>query len=70
MRRTSLALFVVVPLLVCSGCALREPRYSSELGGFPMYKGSASDRARMYQGVSYSDDHEQLNRKSQHNAHS
>jgi hypothetical protein len=68
MRRTSLALFALVPLLVLSGCALRAPRYSPELGGFPMYKGSASDRAQMYQGVSYSDDSTQLNRKSQHNS--
>jgi hypothetical protein len=67
MRRTALALFVLVPVLICSGCALREPRYSPELGGFPIYRGSASDRAQMYQGVTYTDEHKQLNRKLQHN---
>ena len=51
------SLFLLSSLvLLVSGCALKEPQYSTELGGFPMYRGTSSDRARMYQDVEYQEE--------------
>lgn len=51
--RLSTSLFLIMGVVV-SGCSLQVPRYSTELGGFPIYSGgSSSDRARMYQGIEY-----------------
>ncbi len=68
MRRMPLVLFLLVTLVASSGCALREPQYSTELGGFPMYKGSSSDRAQMYQGVDYREERQRLHRKPEQSA--
>lgn len=38
-------------LLLLSACSLRSPSYNPDLGGFPIYRGTYGDRARMYQGV-------------------
>jgi hypothetical protein len=42
------ACLLFATLTLASGCALRAPQYSPELGGFPMYKGSYGDRARLH----------------------
>jgi hypothetical protein len=67
-RRVFLALLSIAPLLFASGCSLREPRYSPELGGFPIYRGSHSDRARLYHGVDYREGHKQVKRKPEQSA--
>lgn len=62
MTGKSLTLLLLTPLAILSGCSLRQPQYSPELGGFPIYRGSYSDRAQMQREIIYQEDN---NRPSQ-----
>lgn len=53
MKRLHVILFLLAPLCTLSACSLRQPSYNPDLGGFSIYQGSSSDRARMYQETDY-----------------
>jgi hypothetical protein len=38
MSRVKLLIWIVAPVVLLSGCSLRQPVYNPVLGGFPMYK--------------------------------
>jgi hypothetical protein len=60
----SLTLLLITPLVILSGCALRQPQYSPELGGFPIYRGSYSDRAQMQHEVLHREKNDAASQRS------
>lgn len=49
--RIVLVLCATTQLLALAGCSLERPTYSPDLGGFPIYRGTHADRARLSQTV-------------------